>query len=52
MQCKHVQLKGTMTKWPVHKQTHNTAQTHAEHHAATNIQNKLFLCFSDFSMFI
>jgi len=34
------------------KQIHGTAQTHTKHHDATNIQNKLFLCFSNFSMFI
>jgi len=31
-----------MTKWPVQKQTHWTAQQHAEHQHATDIQNKLF----------
>jgi len=41
-----------MTKWPDQKQTHRTAQKHAEHQNATDIQNKLFLCFSDFSIFI
>jgi len=25
-----------MTKWPVQKQTHNTAQKHAEHQDATD----------------
>ena len=25
-QCRHVKFKGTMTKWPVQKQTHRTAQ--------------------------
>ena len=39
-----------MTKWSLQKQTHRTAQNHAEH--TTDIQNKLFLCFSDFSIFI
>ena len=32
--------------------TNRTAQKHAEHQDATDIQNKLFLCFSDFSSFI
>jgi len=30
-----------MTKWHVQKQTHRTAQTHAERQDATDIQNKL-----------
>jgi len=38
-----------MTQWPVQK--HLKAQKHAEHQDATDIQNKLFLCFSDFSIF-
>jgi len=25
-QCRYVKFKGTMTKWPVQKQTHKTAQ--------------------------
>jgi len=25
-QCRHVKCKGTMTKWPVQKQTHKTTQ--------------------------
>jgi len=29
-----------MTKWPLQKQTHKTAQQHAEHQDATDIQNK------------
>ena len=29
-----------MTKWSVQKQTHRTAQKHAEHQDATDIQNK------------
>jgi len=39
-QCRHVRFKGTMTKWSVQKQTHRTAQKHAEHQDATDIQNK------------
>jgi len=45
-------LKGTMTKWPVQKQTHRTAQKHAENQDAADIQNTLFLCFSEFFIFI
>jgi len=30
-----------MTKWQVQKQTPRTAQKHAEHQDATDIQNKL-----------
>jgi len=41
-----------MTKWPIQKQTHRTEQKHAEHQDATDIENKLFLCFSDFYFFI
>jgi len=37
-----------MTKWPVQKQTHRTAQKHAEHQDATYIQNKLFFVFFRF----
>ena len=40
-----------MTKRPVQKQTHRTAHKHAEHQDATDIQNKLFLCFSDSPFF-
>ena len=48
-QCRHVKFKGTMTKWPVQKQTHRTAQKHAKHQDATDIQKKLvFVYFSDF----
>jgi len=47
-QCRHVKFKDTMTKWPVHKQTHRTTQKHVEHHDATDIKNNIFLCFSDF----
>jgi len=25
-QCRHVKFKGTIAKWPVHKQTHRTTQ--------------------------
>ena len=38
--CKHVDLfkcTGTMTKWPVHKQTHRTTQKHVAHQDATDI---------------
>jgi len=34
-------LMGTLTKWPVQKETHKTAQKHTEHQAATDIRNKL-----------
>ena len=36
-QCSYVKLKGTMTKWPVHKLTHRTTQKHVQHHDATDI---------------
>ena len=49
-QCKHVKFKGTMTKWPVQKESLRTAQKHAEHQAATNIYVLRF--YSDFSCFI
>jgi len=26
-QCRHVMFKGTMTKWPIQKQTHRAAKT-------------------------
>ena len=39
--CSHVKFKGTMTKWPVHKQTHRTTQKkHVEHQDAKEIQKK------------
>jgi len=44
-QCRHVKFKGTVTKWPVQKQTHRTAQKHTEHQDATDIQNKLVFVF-------
>jgi len=37
-QCRYAKFKGTLTKWPVQKQTHRIAQIHAEHHGATDIQ--------------
>jgi len=41
-----------MTKWPVHKQTHRTAQKHVKQPDATDIQNKTsFLCVSFFFLF-
>jgi len=44
-QGRHVMFKDTMTKWSVQKQTHGTAQKHAEDLDVTDIQNKLFLVF-------
>ena len=43
-QYKQVKFKGTMTKWPVQKQTHRTAQNRQ------NIQTKVFLCDFEFSI--
>ena len=37
-------FQGTVTKWPVQKQTHRTTQNHTEHQDATYIQNRLCLC--------
>ena len=39
-----------MTKWSVHRKTHRTTQKHVEHQDATDIQKKLFLCFSKTKM--
>jgi len=39
-QCRYVKFKGTMTKWPIQKQTHRTTQKHVEHQDATDIQKK------------
>ena len=41
----NVNFKGTMTKWPVQKQTHRIAQKHTEHQDATDIKNTIFVCF-------
>jgi len=42
-QCRHVKLKYTMAKRPVHKKTQNTTTTkHVEHQDPTDIQ--VFLC--------
>ena len=44
-----------MTKWPVQKQTHRTAQKNAEQQDLTDIQDikdKLFFVFGDFSLFL
>jgi len=35
-QCRYVNFKGTITKWPVHKLTHRTTQKHVQHHDATD----------------
>jgi len=43
-QCRYVKFKGTITKWPVHKQTHRTTQKHVEHQDATDIHKKLLIC--------
>jgi len=42
-QCKHVKFQGTLTKWPVQKQTHRAAQKQAERQDSTDIQKKTFL---------
>ena len=47
-QCRYVKFKRTMPKWPAQKLTHRTTQKHAEHHDATDIYKKPFLCFSHF----
>jgi len=49
--CRYVKFKGTLTKWPVQKQTHRTTQkhVHVEHQDATDIQKKSLLRFSDFN---
>ena len=36
-QCRYVKFKDTMTKCPVQKTRHRTAQKHVEHYDATNI---------------
>jgi len=36
-QCRHDKFKGTMTKWPVQKQTHRTTQQHVEHPGKADI---------------
>ena len=36
-QCRYVMFKGTMTKWPVQKQTQGTTQKLLQHHHATDI---------------
>jgi len=36
-QCRYVKFKGTMTQWPVQKQTHRTTQKHVEHQDVTDI---------------
>jgi len=40
-----------MTKWPVHKQTHNTTQKHVAHQDARDFQKNIFLRFSDVQEF-
>jgi len=44
-QCSHVKFKGTMTKVPVQKQSHRTAQKQADHQDATDIQNQTMFVF-------
>jgi len=44
-QCRHVKLRGTMTKWPVHRKRQRTTQIHVEHQDATHIKETIFLCF-------
>ena len=41
--CRQVKFTGTMTKWSVQNHTYRTAQKHAEHHDATDIQKKTVL---------
>jgi len=44
----HVKFKGTITKWPVQKQTHRKTQKHVEHQDGTDIQKQIIFCvFSD-----
>jgi len=44
-QCRHVKFKGTMTKWPVYKQTHRTTQKRLKHQDATDIQKQNYFCW-------
>jgi len=37
-QCRYVKFKGSMTKWPVQKQTHRSTHKHIEHQDATDIK--------------
>ena len=48
-QCRHVKYKGTMTNWPVHKQTHRTTQKHLKHQDETDIQKQNY--FVEFFIF-
>ena len=41
-----------MTKWPVHKQTHNTTQKHVEHQDARDFQKNFFCVFRMSKSFI
>jgi len=41
-QYRHVKFKGTITEWPVQKQTHRTIQKHVEHQDATDIKKTIF----------
>ena len=50
-QCSNVKFKATMTKWPVHKQTHRATQQHVEHKDATDIKH-IFLSDFVFCCFI
>jgi len=43
-ECRYVQFKDTMKKWPVQKPTHRTTHKHVEHHDATDIMKKTFFC--------
>jgi len=38
-------LKGTKTKWPVHKLTQGTTQKPLQNHDATDIKKNYILCF-------
>jgi len=51
---RHVKFRGTMTKWPVQKQTQITTQKHVEHPDATYIQKKhtIFCVFRIFLFYI
>ena len=49
-QCRHVEFKGTITKWPVKK--HRTTHKHVEHQDSTDIQKKTTLYCLCVSIFI
>ena len=51
-QCRQFKLMGTMTKWPLQKQTHGTAQNTQNNMTLQTFRINYCVCFKLFSIFL